>query len=139
MLRTLYTRPSSNLSHSTCMLVAACILAAIGVSGTLYTFSGHLKSVLTQKKTEPQNEESETQSTSYFSPVVSVAIGASMFAMLCLYALHGTYVSSEAYSSPSIVLASRRQDGSRVIFDDFREAYYWMRMNTAEDAKILAW
>ncbi len=38
------------------------------------------------------------------------------------------YVSSEAYSSPSIVLASKRSDGSRVIFDDFREAYYWLRM-----------
>ena len=23
-------------------------------------------------------------------------------------------------------------DGSRIIFDDFREAYYWLRMNTAE-------
>ena len=31
-------------------------------------------------------------------------------------------VTSEAYSSPSIVLAASQQDGSRIIFDDFREA-----------------
>ena len=48
-------------------------------------------------------------------------------------------MAAEAYSSPSIILASRRNDGSRVIIDDFREAYYWLKMNTAKDAKILSW
>ena len=41
-------------------------------------------------------------------------------------------VTSEAYSSPSIVLSARQHDGSRIIFDDFREAYYWLRQNTPE-------
>ena len=45
-------------------------------------------------------------------------------------------VTSEAYSSPSIVLAASQHDGSRIIFDDFREAYYWLRQNTPEDAKV---
>lgn len=48
------------------------------------------------------------------------------------YVFHCTWVTSEAYSSPSIVLSARSHDGSQVIFDDFREAYYWLRMNTAE-------
>ena len=48
-------------------------------------------------------------------------------------------MAAEAYSSPSIILASRRNDGSRVIIDDFREAYYWLKMNTPKDAKILSW
>jgi len=48
-------------------------------------------------------------------------------------------MAAEAYSSPSIILASRRQDGSRVIIDDFREAYYWLKMNTKKDAKIMSW
>ena len=48
-------------------------------------------------------------------------------------------VTSEAYSSPSIVLAATQHDGSRIIFDDFREAYYWLRQNTAEDAKVMSW
>lgn len=52
--------------------------------------------------------------------------------MLVSYVFHCTWVTSEAYSSPSIVLSARSHDGSQVIFDDFREAYYWLRMNTPE-------
>lgn len=48
------------------------------------------------------------------------------------YTLHCTWVTAEAYSSPSIVLSARSPDGGRMIFDDFREAYYWLRMNTPE-------
>ncbi len=48
-------------------------------------------------------------------------------------------MTSEAYSSPSIVLAASQHDGSRIIFDDFREAYYWLRQNTPEDAKVMSW
>jgi len=51
---------------------------------------------------------------------------------LVTYTFHCTWVTSEAYSSPSIVLSARGGDGSRIIFDDFREAYYWLRQNTPE-------
>ena len=51
---------------------------------------------------------------------------------LTAYMNHCTWVTSEAYSSPSIVLSARSHDGSRIIFDDFREAYYWLRHNTPE-------
>lgn len=56
---------------------------------------------------------------------------------LSMYALHSVWVTSEAYSSPSIVLSARGGDGGRVIFDDFREAYYWLRHNTAEVGVLL--
>jgi dolichyl-diphosphooligosaccharide--protein glycosyltransferase len=55
------------------------------------------------------------------------------------YIYHSTMLASEAYSSPSIILSGRRNDGSRYIIDDFREAYYWMKQNTAKDAKIMSW
>ncbi|TYJ57966.1 hypothetical protein B9479_001324 [Cryptococcus floricola] len=58
---------------------------------------------------------------------------------LFIFVLHCTYVTSSAYSSPSVVLASRNQDGSQNIIDDFREAYYWIRQNTAEDSVIMSW
>ncbi|KAF9111541.1 oligosaccharyl transferase stt3 subunit [Mortierella sp. AM989] len=58
---------------------------------------------------------------------------------LFMFAWHCTYVTSGSYSSPSIVLASRNQDGSQMIIDDFREAYYWLRKNTKEDAKVMSW
>ncbi|KAG4084194.1 STT3 subunit of Oligosaccharyl transferase [Neocallimastix lanati (nom. inval.)] len=56
-----------------------------------------------------------------------------------MYVLHCTWVTSNAYSSPSIVLASRNRDGSQRIIDDFREAYYWLRQNSPEDSKIMSW
>jgi dolichyl-diphosphooligosaccharide--protein glycosyltransferase len=59
--------------------------------------------------------------------------------LLVFYAWHCTWVTSEAYSSPSIVLAARQHDGSRMIFDDFREAYRWLSQNTEPDARIMSW
>uniref|UniRef100_A0A0P5NR43 dolichyl-diphosphooligosaccharide--protein glycotransferase n=1 Tax=Daphnia magna TaxID=35525 RepID=A0A0P5NR43_9CRUS len=59
--------------------------------------------------------------------------------MLMMFAVHCTWVTSNAYSSPSIVLASYGQDGSRQIIDDFREAYYWLWQNTRDDARIMSW
>lgn len=55
------------------------------------------------------------------------------------YVYHSTMLASEAYSSPSIILSGRRNDGTRYIIDDFREAYYWIKQNTAKDAKIMSW
>ena len=48
-------------------------------------------------------------------------------------------VSAEMYSAPSIVLQSRNPDGSLHVFDDFREAYAWMRYNTPADSKVASW
>ncbi|KAK7089766.1 dolichyl-diphosphooligosaccharide--protein glycosyltransferase subunit STT3B-like [Littorina saxatilis] len=59
--------------------------------------------------------------------------------MLMLFAVHCTWVTSSAYSSPSIVLASYGQGGTRTILDDFREAYYWLRMNTPDKARVMSW
>lgn len=59
--------------------------------------------------------------------------------LLLVFVLHCTFVTSTAYSSPSVVLASRNPDGSQNIIDDFREAYYWLRQNTASDAKVMSW
>ncbi len=59
--------------------------------------------------------------------------------MLLFFVLHCTYVTSSAYSSPSVVLASQNPDGSQHIIDDFREAYYWLRQNTPENAVVMSW
>ncbi|KAF8555683.1 glycosyltransferase family 66 protein [Imleria badia] len=59
--------------------------------------------------------------------------------LLLFFVVHCTWVTSNAYSSPSVVLASAGPDGSQHIIDDFREAYYWLRQNTAEDAVVMSW
>jgi dolichyl-diphosphooligosaccharide--protein glycosyltransferase len=58
--------------------------------------------------------------------------------ILLLFAVHCTWVTSNAYSSPSVVLATYDQSG-RQILDDFREAYFWLWQNTGDDARIMSW
>jgi dolichyl-diphosphooligosaccharide--protein glycosyltransferase len=62
-----------------------------------------------------------------------------LVASLVMFVHHSTFVTQSAYSSPSVVLASRNADGSQHIIDDFREAYYWLRQNTKEDAVVMSW
>lgn len=59
--------------------------------------------------------------------------------ILTTYVFHATWVAAEAYSSPSIVMSSRGRNGEKIMIDDYREAYYWLRMNTKTDAKIMSW
>ena len=58
------------------------------------------------------------------------------FCMLIFYVFHCCWVSAEMYSAPSIVLQSRSPQGGVHVFDDFREAYGWLRHNTDEEAKV---
>lgn len=62
-----------------------------------------------------------------------------VFILLMMFTVHCTWVTSNAYSSPSIVLASYSNDGGRSILDDFREAYYWLAQNTPNDARVMSW
>lgn len=48
-------------------------------------------------------------------------------------------MAADAYSSPSIIMAHKMNDGSRLIIDDYREAYYWLKQNTPQDSKIMSW
>ncbi|KAL1854709.1 oligosaccharyl transferase stt3 subunit [Paecilomyces lecythidis] len=68
-----------------------------------------------------------------------VFMTSSIVTYLLLFVSHCTWVTSNAYSSPSVVLASRMPDGSQFIIDDYREAYYWLRQNTPQNAKIMSW
>jgi dolichyl-diphosphooligosaccharide--protein glycosyltransferase len=43
-------------------------------------------------------------------------------------------------SHPTIITkGTNRQTGETVLVDDYREAYFWLRDNTPEDARIMAW
>ncbi|PHJ20024.1 oligosaccharyl transferase stt3 protein [Cystoisospora suis] len=56
-----------------------------------------------------------------------------------MYVYHCTWTGSVVYSHPSIVLSATLRDGGRLIQDDFREAYYWIRQNTHPRARIMSW
>jgi len=62
-----------------------------------------------------------------------------MMLMLQNYVQHSTMLASEAYSSPSIIMSGRMNDGKRYIIDDYREAYYWLKQNTPKEAKVMSW
>lgn len=112
----------------------ACVLAGIGVSGILSSYMKNLSAVRTDKK--------QRRLDAHNYPVkqeISIVVVGLVTILLMTYAFHCCWVTAEAYSSPSIVLAARQHDGSRLIFDDFREAYYWLRQNTPEDAKVMSW
>ncbi|ROV87747.1 hypothetical protein VSDG_09717 [Cytospora chrysosperma] len=74
-----------------------------------------------------------------YSSVSKLVVAGVMLIYLILFVMHCTWVTSNAYSSPSVVLSSRMPDGSQLIIDDYREAYQWLRQNTKEDAKIMSW
>ncbi|CAB3978078.1 dolichyl-diphosphooligosaccharide--glycosyltransferase subunit STT3A [Paramuricea clavata] len=121
------------------MLVLApvmCILAGIGVSSLLNKYMKNLDVARREKKT---SKKTTTDSSYPMKNETATGIVFLVTMFLLSYTFHCTWVTSEAYSSPSIVLSARQQDGSRVIFDDFREAYYWLSQNTPEDAKIMSW
>lgn len=121
---------------------AACCLGAIGASTVMSSFAPFVRDGLASTQ-----KASVLTSRMYGIPRKSGII-LSLFGLVVLLGLgyqlarfvqHSVWTSSMAYSSPSIVMSQQQRDGSRVIQDDFREAYYWLRMNTKPDAKILSW
>ena len=135
-----------------------CVLSAIALSKTfdyyLYdesarTFSESDEITSAQAKEKPQYDKADKvpsvfqghkpkQENSLNGNIKGlVVIILSM--LLVLFAVHCTWVTSNAYSSPSIVLATYSESGHRQIIDDYREAYYWLRKNTDDDARIMSW
>ncbi|KAK3394634.1 glycosyltransferase family 66 protein [Podospora didyma] len=127
-----------------------CVAAAIAVSNV---FDAYL--IVKSPSTEDRQVEDVSEAVakkaksglkSTSKPVVGVysliskgAVVSAMTVYLLLFVLHCTWVTSNAYSSPSVVLASKLADGSQHIIDDYREAYQWLRQNTKDDAKIMSW
>ncbi len=128
-----------------------CVAAAIAVSSVLDSYlslqspsPADVPSEETADSLSKKAARGSLKSTS--KPVVGVytllskgVVTAAMTVYLLLFVMHCTWVTSNAYSSPSVVLASKMPDGSQHIIDDYREAYQWLRQNTAEDAKIMSW
>ncbi|KAJ8924406.1 hypothetical protein NQ315_007202 [Exocentrus adspersus] len=87
----------------------------------------------------PKIKHEPSKESDGIGPNIRSAVTVVILLLLMLFAVHCTWVTSNAYSSPSIVLASYGSDGSRQILDDFREAYFWLSQNTADDARVMSW
>ncbi|KAI1421067.1 glycosyltransferase family 66 protein [Xylaria sp. FL1777] len=129
-----------------------CVAAAIAASQLLDTYLQYKSPEVVDNKEEESSDGNAKKSSKQNSlrstsqPVVGIYnllskafIAGAMTLFLLIFVQHCTWVTSNAYSSPSVVLASRMPDGSQHIIDDYREAYQWLRQNTKEDAKIMSW
>ncbi|KAH7023116.1 family 66 glycosyltransferase [Ilyonectria destructans] len=126
-----------------------CVAAAMAVSQILDTYLS-LKAPEVEetpaagtdgssKKAKGGLRATEKPNVGIFNNLSKVVVTGAMTIYLLMFVTHCTWVTSNAYSSPSVVLASRLPDGSQHIIDDYREAYQWLRQNTKEDAKIMSW
>jgi dolichyl-diphosphooligosaccharide---protein glycosyltransferase len=66
------------------------------------------------------------------SVIVVLILFVSSFQTFCLK-------SCRHLSNPVIVQLARTKDGTTIKVDDYREAYWWLRDNTPDDARILSW
>lgn len=130
-----------------------CITAALALSKILDTYltvdtpaEAQANGITTGENSRPVATPAQNSLRSTRNPVLGIysnvskaLIVGSVTTYLLLFVLHCTWVTSNAYSSPSVVLASKLPDGSQHIIDDYREAYYWLRQNTAKNAKVMSW
>jgi len=70
-------------------------------------------------------------------PLVAVAILVGLVFLGFSFYQHSAML-AEHLSEPQIILRGTHE-GKEVIIDDFREAYWWLRDNTPEDARVMAW
>ncbi|KAL2113386.1 hypothetical protein VUR80DRAFT_4223 [Thermomyces stellatus] len=128
-----------------------CVAAAVALSQLLDVFldvraPDPAVAEAAEASETPSKKQKQSGLRSASKPLVGIFSGKSKLPMvaattlyLIIFVLHCTWVTSNAYSSPSVVLASRLPNGAQHIIDDYREAYYWLRQNTKEDAKIMSW
>lgn len=131
-----------------------CIAAALALSSILDTYLVAENPIPNTQQNGDANGDAVKSATAFvkdtlrstrspvygvYSYISKVSIVSVVTGYLLLFVLHCTWVTSNAYSSPSVVLASRLPDGSQHIIDDYREAYYWLRQNTPEKSKIMSW
>eukprot|EP00484_Ammonia_sp_Unknown_P027587 CAMPEP_0197033454 /NCGR_PEP_ID=MMETSP1384-20130603/11849_1 /TAXON_ID=29189 /ORGANISM="Ammonia sp." /LENGTH=687 /DNA_ID=CAMNT_0042463259 /DNA_START=17 /DNA_END=2077 /DNA_ORIENTATION=- len=121
---------------------AMCVLGAIAISefvkSSFEVLIERVSSSSSASKASYSSASVSKASRKVFNKLIAAGSLVVIFYFLYLFTIHCVWVTSIAYSSPSIVLQAR--GGSEpVIFDDFREAYQWLYHNTEQEDKVLSW
>lgn len=120
------------------------------------SLSGHPAQQAQQVQTPAKESQKKkaAQAPGIFDPLVArfdtpfmrqygTFILASTLLMIVVWAMFGftlhSYGMAEGLSHPQIMISTRDREGNMMIIDDFREAYWWVRDNTPQDARIMAW
>lgn len=84
--------------------------------------------------------------TNIFSSTEGIIIKRSLAALIIIltYVMGNSFKNyswklSKDLSHPSIIMRARTRAGVDIKVDDYREAYWWLRDNTPEDSRIVAW
>lgn len=119
----------------------ACILAALAVTSLLETYDGH-RITSTARVESGGTSKKKAQDLVAAIPMQRMGSWSALGLvglLLVAYVHHATWVVREAYSMPAGIRTARHANGTRIVYDDFRETYSWMRHNTPADAAVLAW
>lgn len=114
---------------------AACVCAAIGIS---WLFELSTDSIVSFFKKDEKEIKDKNQKKRKLPIELSIGLIFIICYFMSTFVFHGVMAGAEAYSSPSVVLSSKYR-GQRYIIDDYREAYYWLRMNTKPESIIMSW
>jgi dolichyl-diphosphooligosaccharide--protein glycosyltransferase len=69
---------------------------------------------------------------------VGIGVTLMLGQFLFFFVIHSSKM-AQALSEPQIITRRSTNDGGMEILDDFREAYWWLRDETPEDSRVLAW
>eukprot|EP00435_Cladocopium_sp_Y103_P023470 s1361_g5.t1 len=62
-----------------------------------------------------------------------------MFVVCGMEFINYCWLVGERLSQASIILKRRTEDGEVILIDDYRQAYWWLRDQTPEDSRVMAW
>ncbi|PIA17084.1 oligosaccharyl transferase subunit [Coemansia reversa NRRL 1564] len=116
-----------------------CVMAGIAMANVFETYLDFRKAAPAELEAHDAPPSATGSMKRYYTYFPKIAVMVNFMYFLFMFQWHCSWITSSAYSSPSVVLASRGPDGSHHIIDDFREAYYWLRKNTEPSAKVLSW
>jgi len=88
------------------------------------------------------NESLQSASNSNEGMVIKRIL--SLLLLCCIYFFSRNFTDycwtiAKSLNQATIVTKGRLRDGSTVLVDDYRESYLWLKRNTPEDSRILAW
>lgn len=129
---------SSRMTRMIIMLAPfACSIAGIGYSFCMRRFSFAIRYLFSDSEEKEKLESKNKKKPSLPGELAFILAG--LMIIGCIHiVIHCTFYSSEVFSNTDVVLSSGRGT-NRILVDDFREAYLWLKMNSKENSRILAW
>jgi len=116
----------------------------VPVSKVVMNFSKKKPSKKNKKKNETSKLEDRVRTIYSSNTGVFFRRVTACGVFAALYMFYPPFVATcekmaHALSHPSIMYKAQTSKGDIVLVDDYREAYWWLKKNTPEDSRVLAW